>query len=81
MKILVTGGAGFIGSHVTDAYVERGHRVWVLDDESSGDRRRVNKKATFVRGSVNNKKLVTSLFKRVRFNVVKRGPSRATVRW
>ena len=32
MKILVTGGAGFIGSHVVDAYVDRGHEVAVLDD-------------------------------------------------
>ena len=36
MKIVVTGGAGFIGSNVADAYVERGHEVFILDDFSTG---------------------------------------------
>ncbi|MGZ6162467.1 MAG: NAD-dependent epimerase/dehydratase family protein, partial [Myxococcaceae bacterium] len=38
MKVLVTGGAGFIGSHVADAFVDAGHAVWALDDLSSGKR-------------------------------------------
>ncbi len=37
MRYLITGGAGFIGSHLTDAYVERGHQVPVLDDLSTGN--------------------------------------------
>ena len=47
MKILVTGGAGFIGSHVVDAYVEAGHDVAVVDDLSSGSKANVNAKAAF----------------------------------
>lgn len=46
MKILVTGGAGFIGSNIVDAYVERGHEVHVLDDLSTGQRRNLNARAT-----------------------------------
>ncbi len=42
---LVTGGAGFIGSHIVDAYVERGWRVVVIDDLSTGDRHNVNRRA------------------------------------
>ena len=36
MKFLITGGAGFVGSHLTDALLERGHSVHVLDDLSTG---------------------------------------------
>jgi UDP-glucose 4-epimerase len=39
--VLVTGGAGFIGSHVADAYIARGDRVWIVDDLSSGKQRHV----------------------------------------
>ena len=45
MRILVTGGAGFIGSHVSDAFLERGHDVLIVDDLSSGRRENVPKKA------------------------------------
>ena len=40
-RILVTGGAGFIGSHVADALISRGHEVTVLDDLSGGFRENV----------------------------------------
>ncbi len=45
MKILVTGGAGFIGSHVVDAFVAAEHRVAVVDDLSTGKRARVHREA------------------------------------
>lgn len=48
MKILVTGGAGFIGSHVVDAYVAQGHEVIVVDDLSNGKRENVTGRAHFV---------------------------------
>ena len=47
MKILVTGGAGFIGSNVVDAYVEAGHEVAVLDNLSTGKKENLNPKAKF----------------------------------
>ena len=52
MKILVTGGAGFIGSHVADAYVAAGHDVVVVDDLSSGKRHQVPDGARFVQMDV-----------------------------
>ena len=36
MKILVTGGAGFIASHITDAYINAGHEVHIIDNLSTG---------------------------------------------
>lgn len=47
MKILVTGGAGFIGSHVADALLAQGHEVHVVDDLSSGRAENVGDRATF----------------------------------
>ncbi|HEY4025632.1 MAG TPA: NAD-dependent epimerase/dehydratase family protein [Candidatus Dormibacteraeota bacterium] len=47
MRVLVTGGAGFIGSHIVDALVERGDHVLVVDDLSTGERENVNPAATF----------------------------------
>jgi len=52
MRILVTGGAGFIGSHVVDRYVELGHEVAVVDDLSTGRERNLNAKARFYRKSI-----------------------------
>ncbi len=47
MKILVTGGAGFIASHVADAYLEAGHQVVIVDNLSTGYRHNVNPQAVF----------------------------------
>jgi UDP-glucose 4-epimerase len=47
VRILVTGGAGFIGSHIVDAYIEAGHEVAAIDDLSSGKRENLNSRARF----------------------------------
>ena len=48
MHVVVTGGAGFIGSHIVDALVTRGERVTIIDDLSSGERANVNPAATLI---------------------------------
>jgi UDP-glucose 4-epimerase len=67
---LVTGGAGFIGSHVVDELLAAGHRVVALDDLSGGSRDNVNSQATFVEGSVCDRDLVEDLYSRYRFDYV-----------
>jgi len=67
---LVTGGAGFIGSHVTDELIERGHRVIVLDDLSGGFRHNVNERADFVVGSITDAALIERLFSDHAFDYV-----------
>ena len=57
MKILVTGGAGFIGSHLVDTLIKDDHKVLVIDDLSSGKKEYVNKKASLEILDINDKKL------------------------
>ena len=61
MKVLVTGGAGFIASHVVDAYVERGHDVTVVDDLSSGRRENVNPKAELIVADLRDRATIEQL--------------------
>ncbi|HEY4377275.1 MAG TPA: SDR family oxidoreductase [Acidimicrobiales bacterium] len=58
MLVVVTGGAGFIGSHLVDALIERGDEVRVLDDLSAGLRENVNPKATLHEGSITDVELL-----------------------
>ncbi|HET7010800.1 MAG TPA: NAD-dependent epimerase/dehydratase family protein [Anaerolineales bacterium] len=69
-KVLVTGGAGFIGSHVAEALLRRGHDVVVLDDLSGGFEDNLVDGIRFVRGSVDDVELVPRLFDRERFEFV-----------
>ncbi len=70
MTILVTGGAGYIGSHFVLALTDRGERPVVLDDLSSGRRALVADEATFVEGNVADSRLVHMLIDRHRIDAV-----------
>lgn len=59
---LVTGAAGFIGSHVADALLDQGHEVIALDDLSGGFADNVSPRATFVQGSITDPACVTAVF-------------------
>ncbi len=67
---LVTGGAGFIGAHVTKELVAMGHKVVVLDDLSGGFQDQVDPRAVFVKGSITDDGLVDRLFAEYRFTYV-----------
>lgn len=67
---LVTGGAGFIGAHVTDELVRMGHKVVVIDDLSGGFEDNVNAEAIFIEGSILDERLLERLFEEHRFDYV-----------
>ncbi|MBI4267436.1 MAG: SDR family oxidoreductase [Chloroflexi bacterium] len=73
VKVVVTGGAGFIGSHLAEALAERGYQVIILDDLSTGRMVNIeglllrNKNVEFVRGSITDFPLMSNLFREVHF--------------
>jgi UDP-glucose 4-epimerase len=69
-NILVTGGAGFIGSHLAEALIRRGHRVVVLDDLSGGFVDNAPAGAELVIGSINDTDRVNALFEQRQFEYV-----------
>ncbi len=79
MKILVTGGAGFIGSHIVDAYISAGHEVVVIDDLSTGHDRYVNPRARFLKMDIRDPQL-HDLFAAERFDIVNHQAARGNVR-
>ena len=70
MKILVTGGAGFIGSNIVDELIEKKHKVVIVDNLATGNMKNVNKKAKFYKVSVCDKKKIDEIFKKEKIDVV-----------
>jgi UDP-glucose 4-epimerase len=79
VNVLVTGGAGFIGSHVAEAFLGRGDRVWVVDDLSTGRRRNVPAGADLVVADIADPSL-GQLFARARFDLVSHHAAQVDVR-
>lgn len=69
MNILVTGGAGFIGSHLVDRLIDLGHQVLVVDDLSTGREEYINKKAQFIKLDICDKK-INNVFEDFQPNIV-----------
>ena len=80
MRILVTGGAGFIGSHVVDRFIERGHEVAVLDNLSSGFRELVNPAARLHEADLTDAAAVERCFAEFRPDVVDHHAAQIDVR-
>jgi UDP-glucose 4-epimerase len=79
MELLVTGGAGYIGSVVVEELVRQGERVTVFDNLSQGHRAAVHPQAQFVQGDLADGQAVDSLFARQRFQAVMHFASRTLV--
>jgi UDP-glucose 4-epimerase len=80
VKILVTGAAGFIASHVADAYLNAGHEVHILDDLSRGAKKNVNPKANFHQCDIRDRERVEQIFLMVKPAVVNHHAAQMDVR-
>jgi len=80
MKVLVTGGAGFIGSHVVDALLEAGHDVAVVDDLSTGNRANVDPRARFYRVDLRDEAALKAVLDQERPEVISHQAAKANVR-
>jgi UDP-glucose 4-epimerase len=80
LKILITGGAGFIGSHIADALTAKGHSVVVLDNLSSGKIENINSNIQFIEGDIRDRALIDRVFKEHRFDAVNHHAAQMDVR-
>ena len=81
MKILITGGAGFIASHISDAYIKRGHNVVVIDNLSTGKKEYLNGKASFYQADIRDRKIVEEIFQKEKPEVLNHHAAQISVRY
>ncbi|MBI5574233.1 MAG: NAD-dependent epimerase/dehydratase family protein [Elusimicrobia bacterium] len=79
-KILVTGGAGFIASNISDAYIQAGYSVVVVDNLSTGKKENINPKAKFYEADITDKKQIAQIFEREKPDIVNHHAAQIDVR-
>lgn len=79
MNILVTGGAGFIGSHIVDNYINLGYKVTIIDNLSTGKKENINPKANFVNLDIKDEK-ISEVFASKKFDIVSHQAAQMDVR-
>lgn len=80
MRILLTGGAGFIGSWVADCYLENGHEVLIIDNLSSGRRENVPSTAEFAEADIRDATALEKIFKEFQPEIVNHHAAQTNVR-
>jgi UDP-glucose 4-epimerase len=80
LKILITGGAGFIASNITDAYVALGHKVVIVDNLSSGKKRNINPHAAFYKVDITDAAKLRSVFLKEKPDIVNHHAAQIDVR-
>ena len=70
MNVLLTGGAGYIGSHVALKLIEEGHQVTIVDNLITGSENLIPKQASFLKCNINNKEKITNLLKNNKFDTI-----------
>jgi UDP-glucose 4-epimerase len=79
MKVLVTGGAGFIGSHVVDTYIKNGYQVAIVDDLSTGRKSNLNQEASFYQMDIRSP-VIESVFEKERPDYINHHAAQMDVR-
>jgi len=69
-NILITGGAGYIGSHISEILIKKKKKIFILDNLSTGHKRLINKKAKFIFGDITNRNLIKKTFKNYKIDSV-----------
>ena len=69
-NILITGGAGYIGSHVTNLLIDKGYNITVIDNLITGNKELVNKKANFINSDIADENIINNLIKQNKFEIV-----------
>lgn len=80
MKIIITGGAGFIGSHIVDQYIKLGHEVYVIDSLSTGKKENINPQAKFHQADIRDKEKINDIFKKVKPDLLNHHAAQLDVR-
>ncbi len=70
MKILLTGGAGYIGSVTANLFLDKGHEVFIIDNLSTGNKKNLPKKAQFIKCNIANNKKISKLLKTYKFDIL-----------
>jgi UDP-glucose 4-epimerase len=70
MSVLITGGAGYIGSHIAEQLINRKYDVIILDNLKTGHEKLIDQKANFIKGDINNKKLVNNIIRRYNIQTI-----------
>ncbi len=80
MKIIITGGAGFIASHIADSYITLGHKVVIIDNLSSGLIEYINKKAKFYKADIRNRDEVRKILHEEKPDIINHHAAQISVR-
>ncbi|MCX6645373.1 MAG: NAD-dependent epimerase/dehydratase family protein [bacterium] len=81
MRVLITGGAGFIGSHIQDKYIGLGHHVTVLDNFSTGKREYLNPLSTLIEGDITDESTVRGVFQKGKFDLINHHAAQINIRY
>ncbi len=79
MKVIITGGAGFIGSHIAEFYVKNGDEVLIIDDLSTGKEENIPEKAEFERVSITDENRIKKIFQKFKPEIINHHAAQASV--